>query len=225
MYFVNPKNFEQFYLRLLLLHVTGAQSFEDIRTFQNLIYPTFYKVAIARKLITTDEEWDKYLQEAIQIEFPNALCNLFVYICVFHDPVNAKELFNKYKDYFYNSLYPKDISANIALQNINTILSANEYSSNDFNLPEISEYQKNEKTEEDINTSEYIIQRNIFNILSLSNKQREIFNKIMESINNNNYDYNKCLFIDGPGGSGKSYLLNSLITHLNNKNINVLAVS
>ena len=54
---------------------------------------------------------------------------------------------------------------------------------------------------------------------------REIFNKIMESINDNNYNYNKCFFIDGPSGSGKSYLLNSLITHLNNENINVLPVA
>ena len=144
MYFVNVKKRERFYLRLLLLHVTWAQSFEDLRTFQNVIYPKFYKAAIARKLITTNEEWNKCLQEAIHIEFPNALCNLFAYICVFHDPVNAKELFDKYKDYFYNPLYPKDIGKNIALQNINTILSANEYCLNDFNLPEISEYQKDE---------------------------------------------------------------------------------
>ena len=34
------------------------------------------------------------------------------------------------------------IGENIALQNINTILSANGYCLNDFNLPEISEYQK-----------------------------------------------------------------------------------
>ena len=122
---------------------------------------------------------------------------------------------------FSNPLYPKDIGENIALQNINTILSANGYSLNDFNLSEISEYQKDEKLKEDINTSEYIIRRNIFNVLSLSNEQREIFNKIMESINDNNYNYNKCFFIDSPGGSGKSYLLNSLITHLNNENINV----
>ena len=68
------------------------------RAFQNVIYPTFYKEAIAGKLITTDEKWDKCLQEAIQIKFSNALClvtNVF-----FHDPVNAKEFFDKSKDYF-----------------------------------------------------------------------------------------------------------------------------
>ena len=32
----------------------------------------------------------------------------------------------------------------------------------------------------------------------------------MESINDNNYNYNKYFFIDGPGGNGKSYLLISL---------------
>ena len=64
------------------------------------------------------------------------------------------------------------------------------------------------------------INQNIFNILSLSNKQREIFNKIMESINDNNYNYKKCFFY-GPSRSGKSYLLTSSITDLNNENINV----
>ena len=48
----------------------------------------------------------------------------------------------------------------------------------------------------------------------------------MNSLNNViNYKNNKCQFIDGPEGSGKSYLLNSIIIYLNQENISVLPVA
>lgn len=65
MYFVDPKKRELFYLHMLLLYVKGATSYEDIRTVNNNVYPTFYDAALARQLIKTDDEWDKCLQEAI----------------------------------------------------------------------------------------------------------------------------------------------------------------
>jgi len=66
MYFVNPKDIERFYLRLLLLHVSGAQSFNDLKTVNDLVYSTFLEAAKARNLIITDNEWDKCLNEAVQ---------------------------------------------------------------------------------------------------------------------------------------------------------------
>ena len=69
MYLVHPKNRERFYLRLLLLHVIGAQSFEDLRTFQNVIYPTFYKAAIARKLIQLMRNWINAYKKLFKLNF------------------------------------------------------------------------------------------------------------------------------------------------------------
>lgn len=37
MYHVSPSDGERYYLRLLLLHVNGAKSFEDIRTYNGII--------------------------------------------------------------------------------------------------------------------------------------------------------------------------------------------
>ena len=56
---------------------------------------------------------------------------------------------------------------------------------------------------------------NNYNIGS-SIKQRQIFNYIRETSKCMNGDDNgkKYVFIDGPGGSGKSYLLNSIIAYL-----------
>ena len=45
---------------------------------------------------------------------------------------------------------------------------------------------------------------------------------ILNAVNGNG---NKCFFIDGPGGSGKSYILNILIAYFEDNKINVLPVA
>ena len=46
-YAVYPSDPERWNLRLLLNNVTGATSFEDLRTFQGQIYPSFRLAALA----------------------------------------------------------------------------------------------------------------------------------------------------------------------------------
>ena len=79
-YFVSPKQQESYYERLLLLHVKGAQKFADIRTFDRKIYDTYKEAAIARDLVTRDDEWEKCLDEASKFKFSREMCNLFEYI-------------------------------------------------------------------------------------------------------------------------------------------------
>ena len=42
-----------------------------------VIHPTFYEAAVAKHLVNEDEEWDRCLKEATQVQFPTALCELF----------------------------------------------------------------------------------------------------------------------------------------------------
>ncbi|XP_046745660.1 uncharacterized protein LOC124410953 [Diprion similis] len=100
MYFVSPKEAERYYLRVWLLHGRGAQLFQDVRTCDGTIYPTYLEAAAARKLVADDEEWDKCLAEASTLKFPTEMCRLFAYICVFGMPINARQLFEKYKREF-----------------------------------------------------------------------------------------------------------------------------
>ena len=46
MYLVNPKDRQRYFIRLLLLHNKGATSFENLRTFNSVIHPTFYEAAV-----------------------------------------------------------------------------------------------------------------------------------------------------------------------------------
>lgn len=60
-------------------------------------------------------------------------------------------------------------------------------------------------------------------INSLNHNQKKIFDAIISAVNNLSED--KLYFIDGPGGSGKSYLHNVIIKVLENQNIDVLAMA
>ena len=90
---------------MLLLHVKGAQSFKDSKSYEEITYDTYADTAKARNLINTDEEWEKYLSEACKNQFPIALCNLFSLICSQDNPINARELFKKFKHNLRSSMY------------------------------------------------------------------------------------------------------------------------
>ena len=63
MYFVDPKR-ELYFLSLLLLHVPGTASFENLRTFENITYATFFEAAAARNLVKIDDVCERCLEEA-----------------------------------------------------------------------------------------------------------------------------------------------------------------
>ena len=140
MYLVNPKDRQRYFIRLLLLHVKGATLFENLRTVNCVIHPKFYEAAVAKHLVNEDEEWDRCLKEATHVQFPTVFCELF--ICIYHNPINARELYEKYKVFFYNPKYENSIGENIALNIIHKNLQINGYSSTDFKLPDISTYIK-----------------------------------------------------------------------------------
>ena len=64
---VHPRMPEPFYLRLLLMHVTGPKSFEDLRTVDGVVYPTFQAAAQARGLADNGLEWRHALDQAVAV--------------------------------------------------------------------------------------------------------------------------------------------------------------
>ena len=75
--------------------------------------------------------------EPFPLQFPTALCKLFSFICIYHNPINARELYERYKVFFYNPKYGKSIGENVALNIIHKNLQINGYSSTDFKLLDI----------------------------------------------------------------------------------------
>jgi len=54
-YYVHPSVGERDYLRMLLLVVKGAQSYDDVRTYNGVLHPTFKDACSARGLLGDDQ--------------------------------------------------------------------------------------------------------------------------------------------------------------------------
>jgi hypothetical protein len=96
--YANPAEGERYFLRVLLNHVRGATSFEDLRIVAGVTYSTFRKACEKRGLIETDTSIDDCLTEATAFQMSCALRRLFATILVFCEVTNIRRLWDKYKD-------------------------------------------------------------------------------------------------------------------------------
>ena len=99
MIYASPRNPECFSLRLLLTRVRGPRSFEELRTYEGQVYPTFQAAARARGLLQTDEEWDLCLRKAAS--FTTNIRQLrfhFVYILINCSPSDPGALWLTHRD-------------------------------------------------------------------------------------------------------------------------------
>lgn len=213
MYAVSASDVERFHLRLLLLHVRGAKSFEDIRTVDGVVCSTYKEAAIKLHLLADDEEWKNALDEAAIFKMPYQLRMLFAYICVFCNPQNARELWNKFKDHLVEDLVRLKLEdpESAAMRDIEDILRINGKCYKEYNLPKPSAFvqQFTYAAKEEKEKADRMIKQ-------LTSQQMDIFKEIIEDTKRPKHS--NCFFIDGPGGSGKTFLYNTIISTLRGEN-------
>jgi hypothetical protein len=103
MYFVQPFEGERYFLRLLLHHVPGATSFEDLAcTNRHLQHPTqhasFKEACQQRGLLQDDAEWAQCMEEAASMASASCLRALFAALLVFNDVANPLVLWERFKE-------------------------------------------------------------------------------------------------------------------------------
>ena len=100
----NPQEGERFHLRLNLLHVRGATSYEDVRTVNGtvtpkkrtgVLYPTFKDAARARGLLASDEQW-RYVLEELSVSFGGRQLRQFFACILMHCTVSDPALLFDY---------------------------------------------------------------------------------------------------------------------------------
>ena len=96
MYDVPPSMGELFYLRLILLHRTGATSYEDLRTVSGTVHETFREACQAMGILADDSEYIRCLTDAVSVKAPAALRRLFVQILCFGAPTDPRGLYEKF---------------------------------------------------------------------------------------------------------------------------------
>ena len=226
LYRVSPKNGVLFHIRMLLLHVKGAKSFEELKTVEGKICSSFKEACVKLHLLSDDAELEKSLKEAVEYQMPHALRQLFVTLCVFCSPQSEIDLWEKFKldlceDYLFKTKNNIELSLNLALNDINELLKNNDKSCNDEHLPmpnlemiktyinsNINHLQNTKYTQKEHTA----IAKEL--ISNLNSEQKSIYEKVINKVYNPNAKNSNVFFIDGPGGSGKTYLFKSLIHQL-----------
>ena len=87
-----PTSGERYYLRMLLNTVKGPQNFEQIRTIDNVMHPTFKSACYALGLLDGDKEWNDAIKGAEQWATAAQLRQLFITLLLFCEVSNPLQL-------------------------------------------------------------------------------------------------------------------------------------
>ncbi|XP_073300535.1 uncharacterized protein [Primulina huaijiensis] len=179
-YVVSPSEGERFYLRILLNHVRGPTSFEDLMTVNGVAYSTFKESAQMRGLLQHDDYVKQCLEEARSVKMSSSF----------------RRLLHQYKKKLDDFDLPS-ISAEFL---------------EDTTLPRIIQDELSYQISDD----------DLRSIECLNAQQKIAFDTIIESITHNQ---SKIFFIDGPGGTGKTFLYRSMLAHLRKMGKSIIAVA
>jgi PIF1-like helicase len=223
MYFVHLTTGEQYYLRMLLNIIRGATSFENLRTIDGILYPSFKEACIALGLLQNDKEWDQCLKEAEQIQTGIQLCKLFAILLLFCEITRPEILWEAHistlsDDILFQvrqntgnmTLELTDDIRNKALYHLQSILSKHGRFLNEFpnmpipTIPLNSEQNINRliREEQQYNIEE-LTKFTEDNISHLNIDQQTAFEEIITAVDNK---ASVIFFVDGPGGTGKTFL-------------------
>ena len=225
----NPAEGERFYLRVLLSHVKGPTGWEYLYTVNDVLYSTFRKAALERGLIENDDSLSHCLQEASIFQFPIALRRLFATLLIFCEPGDVRKLWDDHYEFFSED-YRRccenlERVQNMVLRDISVFLQSMGKSLNDFDLPSITATSNLEsagyrEVEEEYNIvvdEEHLQARD-----SLNPDQKSAYDVIMRHVDD---DCPGVFFIDGPGGTGKTFLYKALLAQVRNRGLIALATA
>ncbi|XP_027076803.1 uncharacterized protein [Coffea arabica] len=226
----HPGKGERYYLRLLLTKVRCPTSFADLRTFAEVQVQTFREAALLRGLLEDDNSQELCLQEASHFHIPYEMRRLFATLLVYSSPNNPPSLWSKFEDVMSEDfLRCKTLTASQVrtkvLDQINGFLQSMGKNISSFNLYPLDFSMDDMESQ----TRELNAERNISVAAAdldtcalLNQKQKEAFNVICEKVYTNK---SGAFFVDGPGGTGKTFLYHALLADIRSKGHVALATA
>ncbi|XP_011859026.1 PREDICTED: uncharacterized protein LOC105556539, partial [Vollenhovia emeryi] len=201
-----------------------ATSFQELKTVNNEVHPTFTAACLALGLIEDDEEWYRAMNEAKVWMMPKRFRRLFVRILIHCQPVHPKKLWDDFKIEMsedYMKRYGSKEGIKRAYSHISNLLHIEGWDISDFpEMEQIAEKFENDNQEE-VNR-EALIGMQQYEQLNV--KQKEIVDTILAVIDGEN-NSGTCFYIDGPGGSGKTFIYTTMYYLLKSRNKVVSAMA
>lgn len=241
MYYVSPVSGELYYLRMLLMIVKGTMCYADVRTYDGVVYPTFRQACEARGLLESDNEWYLLFDEAVLSASSSQLRQLFVTVVMFCSVGNVRSLFEKYWVYFTDDIQrrlrialsnpsyvvPADRLLSLLMKEMHVVFSNSGGNIDDYDLPRPAAYLDdaigNRMVEEELALDSAILVAQAASMIPMLNvDQRNVFDTIMQRVNDSKPGF---FFVYGHGGTGKTFLWNTLICKIRSEKKIVLAVA
>ncbi|KAE8260490.1 hypothetical protein A4X13_0g301 [Tilletia indica] len=233
---------EKYYLRRLLHIVLSPKSFRDLRTFAGVEYTTFRDACAARGLIHDDQEWRYCLQEASQIQTGSALRRLFCTIILNHEIQDIAALYDENKVALADDCTRRLIRRGVQHPSPERALSLSrvliretllqiqpDFDLSHFPVPGPDPEFASDANELPSPLLEELSYDRISQLAfaqqaytSLTDEQRTVFDEVTLAIQNQTPS---AFFIDGPGGSGKTYVENAILAHVRGHGKVALAVA
>ncbi len=240
MYSVHPRAGERYYLRVLLLYVTGAQSYEDIRTFDGEICDTFRAACLRRGLLDDDKEWDRCLEESAFNDMPKRMRFLFATILSHCEPAEPLTLWMKFKrDLCHDFLREArrqtrnpqfemtDEQLHAGLRHIETLLQSCGMSLQKCHLPEPPEVTEDAKYQGELLAERQYDRKALAESSAkvydtLNAEQKTVFDTVTSVVTSYavkdapeaRASANRTYFLEAPAGTGKTTVLNALLDRI-----------
>ncbi|KAG5598903.1 hypothetical protein H5410_030273 [Solanum commersonii] len=226
----HPTEGERYYLRFLLINVRAPKSYQDLLTFNGEYCTTFRESTEKRGLLLCDNNLTECMSEASTYQVPSSLRHLFGVLLAYCNPNNPKELWK----FFENSMsedfnkYPGLSSKEVrykALNHINDILYSMGRDINEFELiSKIIKVSTIAKEAKDVLSERNIIvsEKDLLLQRELNRDQQIAYNTILNRVFSNKLG---AFFIDGPGGTGKTFLYRVLLATVRHREFAALATA
>lgn len=209
--YMSPDQGDIWFLRLLLIK-RAAYTFSELRSINNIEYPSYEKCARELGLVHDVDEYTICIQEAMEFSTARELRRLYTTLILHGAPASQLwELFHEDLSQDFTTTMAADASEHAALKHIDLMLAKHGKSTNQFGLPTV----EHDNTEYDrlLHAFNRFEQAEVYRDMkpNLTVEQQNIFDKVTTSAL---HDTGGVYMIDAPAGTGKSYTICAISAHL-----------
>jgi hypothetical protein len=225
----------------MLLHkVKGPTCFNDLRTVDGKLCETYQEACLVMGLLENDNQWDETLNEANESDSPSKIRTLFAIILSCCEVSSPKVLWENHKncmseDILYrlqqenpdlNLTFTSDIYNQALIMIEDSILDMTGKCLTQFGIASPSRQTTENLTRELLRELSYDTEKMThyvqLNEPLLNTDQKAIYYEVLQRLDEN---IGGIIFIDAPGGTGKTFLINLLLAKIRGEKKIALAMA
>lgn len=246
MYTISPRQGECYYLRLLLNVVKGPNSFDDVRTVDGHICTSFRDACHKQGLLEDDNHLNLAMQEAALCQSAKLLRNFFAILLINCNPSNPAALWICFRDHLaedflltFRQNIDETASYSEAIYNQavcaieDKLLLLGGRSADHYGMPKADHHTTNRLSREYYQETNYdteqLSTKANDQLQQLTADQKEVYDSFMTLVADRHKltseTDNNMMFVDAPGGTGKTFIINLILATIRSTGKIVLATA